>query len=124
MMAGLVRVRNVILDTPTIDPASFAARTGWESEPEGLCKGDRCVVAPGAVLDDGRLDVRAVADALGMAVVEDADRGLMAVGPESGGRALLSAEVPELGLTDLDGNPFSLSSLLGRKVLLVAWASW
>ena len=25
---------------------------------------------------------------------------------------------------DKDGNPFKLSSLLGQKVLLVAWASW
>ncbi|MEA3019919.1 MAG: Redoxin, partial [Actinomycetota bacterium] len=35
-----------------------------------------------------------------------------------------TAEAPELTLPDLDGNPFSLSTLHGQKVLLVAWASW
>ena len=35
-----------------------------------------------------------------------------------------AAVAPELELPDADGNPFHLSSLLGQKVLLVAWASW
>jgi peroxiredoxin len=37
---------------------------------------------------------------------------------------LATAEAPELTLPGLDGNPFRLSTLHGRKVLLVAWASW
>ena len=49
---------------------------------------------------------------------------LVALGPASGGRALTTAVVPDLPFTDADGNPFSLTSLHGRKVLLVAWASW
>lgn len=114
----------MILESLTVDPASFAAATGWESKPEGLCKGDQCVPATEAVTADGQLDVTALADRLGMAIVEDPDHGLVALGPESGGRALTTATVPELPLTDADGNPFSLSSLHGRKVLLVAWASW
>jgi len=56
--------------------------------------------------------------------VHDAESGLWALGPESGGRALASASVPELELPRVDGNPFRLSSLRGTKVLLVAWASW
>jgi peroxiredoxin len=32
--------------------------------------------------------------------------------------------VPNLELTDIDGHPFRLASLRGKKVLLVAWASW
>ena len=40
------------------------------------------------------------------------------------GRALATAEAAELELPDLDGNVFKLSSLRGKKVLLVAWASW
>lgn len=114
----------MILESLAVDPASFAAATGWESKPEGLCKGDQCVPAPEAVTADGQLDVTVVADRLGMAIVEDPEHGLVALGPESGGRALTTATVPELPLTDADGNPFSLSSLHGRKVLLVAWASW
>jgi peroxiredoxin len=37
---------------------------------------------------------------------------------------LTTAVAPDLELPDKDGNPFKLSSLHGRKVLLIAWASW
>ena len=30
---------------------------GWDPKPEGLCRGEVCVPAPGALLADGRLDV-------------------------------------------------------------------
>ena len=63
-----------------------------------------------------------------MALVHDTDpttgHDVWALGPESGGRALTTAVAPELELPDLDGNPFKLSAMHGRKVLLVAWASW
>lgn len=72
----------------------------------------------------GVLDVAAVAGRLGMAVVADDEAGVWALGPESGGRALTTAVVPEIELPDVDGNPFNLSAMHGRKVLLVAWASW
>jgi hypothetical protein len=50
--------------------------------------------------------------------------GLWALGPPAGGTALASAVAADPELMDRDGNPFRLSSLHGRKVLLVAWASW
>ena len=68
--------------------------------------------------------MQAVSARLGMALVHDADHGVWALGPESGGRALTTAVAPELELPDADGNPFKLSAMHGRKVLLVAWASW
>ncbi len=114
----------MIVDTPSIPPEAFGLRTGWEAKPEGLCKGDLCVPAPGAVNDDGSLSIAAIAERLGMPVVSDPDSGLTVLGPESGGQALSTVEVPDITLPDVDGNPFSLSSLHGRKVLLVAWASW
>ena len=109
----------MILDSTRIDPAELAARTGWEIKPEGACKADRCVPLP-----DGPLEAETLAGRLGMALVADEEHGLWALGPESGGRALLSAELPEITLPDRHGNPFSLSALHGKKVLLVAWASW
>ena len=102
----------------------FEAGTGWAIRPEGMCKGEVCVPAPGAVVGDGRLDLEVVAAELGMALVSDADAGAWCLGPESGGRALTTALAPDLELPDIDGNPFKLSMLHGRKVLLVAWASW
>ena len=107
----------MLLDTLDLSIEEFEAGTGWAAKPEGLCKGDVCVPAPDAV-------VTAAADRLGMALARDDVRGVWALGPESGGRALTTAVAPDLVLPDRDGNPFRLSALHDRKVLLVAWASW
>jgi hypothetical protein len=114
----------MILDSLTVSPDDFAAGTGWVCKPEGLCKDDRCVPCPDGVTPDGLLDVEVVAGRLGMPLVHDAEHALWALGPASGGHALDSAEAPDLELPDVDGNPFKLSAMHGRKTLLVAWASW
>jgi peroxiredoxin len=49
---------------------------------------------------------------------------LYALGPESGGRALASAEGPDFTLPDWRGGELTLSSLRGQKVLILSWASW
>jgi len=109
----------VILDTLDVTPEAFAAGTGWEIKPEGACKGDVCVPLP-----DGWSVTRA-AERLGMALVRDDEMGMWALGPEAiGGRALATAQAPELVLPDIDGNEFRLSSLLGQKVVLVSWAPY
>jgi len=109
----------VILDTLDIDVSTFERGTGWTIKPAGACKGEVCVPLP-----DG-FTLSGAADRLGMAIVSDAATGLRAVGPESlGGRALVSAEAPELILSDLAGDEFRLSSLRGQKVVLVAWAPY
>jgi hypothetical protein len=59
-----------------------------------------------------------------MPLVHDDDTGVWCLGPEALGRALTTAQAPDLILPDYRGNPFALSSLRGQKVLLVAWASW
>src|SRR4051794_33565796 len=112
----------MVLDRPEITAEELERRTGWKLEPEGACKGDRCVPLPRS--DQGTLDVRVLADRLGMALVHDRAHGLWALGPESEGHALASARLPEITLPDRHGNPFSLGSLRGSKILLVAWASW
>lgn len=115
----------MIVDSLTMDAKSFAHETGWEAKPQGMCKGPECVLLPaGARTDDGTLHVDVVAERLRMPLVEDTEAGVWAVGPQGGGQALESAIAPDLTLPDANGNPFSLSSLHGRKVLLVAWASW
>ena len=74
---------------------------------------------------DGAVDVLAVADALGMPVVHDEGHGLWAIGSAvPGGRALESTLAPDLVLEDFDGRTYDLASSRGRKVLLLAWASW
>lgn len=116
----------MILDRLDVDPAAFEARTGWAVKPEGACKGDVCVPLPDqARIDGGRLDATVLAGRLGMPLLHEDGHGLWALGPAAvTGRALETAVAPALELPDLDGNPFELSSLHGKKVLLVAWASW
>ncbi len=115
----------MILDRPQLSAAQLEARTGWAVKPEGACKGELCVPLPGVAGDGGLLDAEALAARLGMALLHDERHGLWALGPDSvGGRALVSADLPELELPDRDGRPFRLSSLRGRKLLLLAWASW
>jgi hypothetical protein len=117
----------VILTDLLVAPAAFESGTGWALRPEGACKGEVCVPLPaGSHFADGRLDVRVVADRLGMPIVADRERGLFALGPETAvtGRALTTAVAPELELPDAEGRPFRLSSLRGKKVVLLAWSSW
>ncbi len=114
----------MLLDRLTVPVEDFEAGTGWHVQDRGLCRGDACIPLPDGAAVAGQVDVAAVADAAGMALVADEEAGVWALGPRAGGHALEGPDVPDLELSDLDGNPFRLSALHGRKALLVAWASW
>ena len=111
----------MIFTAPRVPADEFERVAGWRLEPEGLCRGDRCVPFRS---DDRSVDLAAASDALTMPLVHDDAHALWALGSEAGGRALKSAIAPELELPDFRGGSFRLSSLRGTKVLLVAWASW
>ncbi len=112
----------MILETLHIDPVELERRTGWAVKPQGACKGERCVPLPGQ--RGNQVDIEMFAARLGMPLIQDVASGLWCLGPETGGRALATAHAPRVVLPDINGNEFSLSSLRGTKVLLVAWASW
>jgi hypothetical protein len=112
----------VILDTLAVAREDFERETGWRLEPDGACRGPFCIPLPSGGCT---LDAEVLARHLGMAIVHDERHRLWALGPPTvSGRALESAEAPDVVLPDLDGRPFRLRSLEGRKVVLVAWASW
>jgi hypothetical protein len=108
-----------------VSPDSFAERTGWAPKPQGLCRGEVCVPAPGSLRAEGTVDVEVAAQQLGMPLVHDEVHRLWAIGSATlGGHALATAAAADPQLITRDGEPFLLSSLHGRKVLLVAWASY
>ena len=108
-----------------VTATEFAAGTGWEPKPEGLCRGEVCVPAPGSLRADGTVDVVATTTLLGMPLVTDTVHDVAAIGPATvGGHALATATAADPALLTRDGNPFRLSAFHGRKVLLVAWASY
>jgi len=113
----------VILTSLDVDPGELERRTGWAIKPQGACKDVRCVPLPDR-LPDGRVDARVLSERLGMPLVHDEEAGLYALGPESGGRALTSAEATDFTLPDWQDGELTLSELRGQKVLLICWASW
>ena len=115
----------MITTTLEVERGELRRRTGWEIKPQGACKGDVCVPLQGRLLDGDTVDLENLAPMLGMPIVRDEERDLWAVGPESGGRALASAALPDISLPDIrTGEPFALRSLRGQKVVVLAWASW
>ena len=114
------------LDRLDLTTDEFALATGWEIKPEGACRDDVCVPLPPLERDAaGRVDVAGVAERLGMPIAHDEAHGLWALGPRSGDRRVLeSTGMPDLVLSDFDGGAFDVASLRGRKVVLIAWASW
>jgi peroxiredoxin len=110
------------------DADQFPAAIGWEIKPEGLCRDDVCVPVadPAALIVGGRVDVAAVADALGRPAVVDSDARIAAIGLGSDQRvrALEGFEAPPFSLPDLEGTAHALQEWRGKKKLLVTFASW
>jgi peroxiredoxin len=112
-----------------LTPADLAAATGWERTPEGLCRGDVCVPVerhPGLERDDGRIDLARLAPPAGAQLVVDAGERVAVLGASAAARAaaLASGAAPDFTLPDIDGAPFALRDVRGRKTLVVAFASW
>jgi hypothetical protein len=115
-------------DRLLIEVAALPGALGWELKPEGLCRESVCVpVRDRASLFVGeRLDVGAVAGALGRLAVVDTGARIAAIALAKEGRraALQDHHAPAFTLADLDGADHALAEWHGTKKLLVAFASW
>jgi hypothetical protein len=115
----------MISETLEVTPDQLKRHTGWEIKPQGACKAEICIPLSSPVTTSGGLvDLRKLAKKLNMPLIQDEPTGLWCLGPEAGGKALTTATAPDFELPDWKGKPFRLSSLRGKKVLLIAWASW
>ncbi len=111
-----------------IAPDALNSGIGWELKPEGLCRGEVCVRVsdPSRLVVDGEVDLRGLADLLDRPLALDVAERAAAIGTPRAARAaqMESLEAPDFSLPDLDGNLHSLSQHRGKKVLLIAHASW
>lgn len=112
-----------------LEPAGLEAATGWAHKPAGLCKGEQCVpteLNPDLVDDAGRVDMSRLAALTGGLLVVDTTERVAVLGASAAARAaeLTSGTAPAFTLPDLDGVPFSLDQMRGRKALVLAFASW
>jgi hypothetical protein len=112
----------MISTTIAVEAEEFRRQTGWEIRLEGACRNGQCVPLPEGSPES--VDLGVMAERLNMPLIHDEAARLWCLGPEAGGKALTSANAPELELPDWRGETFRLSSLRGQKVLLAAWASW
>jgi hypothetical protein len=110
-----------------IEAGELERAFGWTLKDEGLCRGDVCVPLAGASLErEGGVDLERFAEALGRPLALDLDEGiaLLGTGSAARGAVLASLEAPDFSLPDLAGQMHSLSEQRGKKVLLIAYASW
>jgi AhpC/TSA family len=117
-----------------LDATELKKLAGWELKPEGICRGDLCVpIPPGREREftskrDGAtmLNFSALADQMGKPWAGDSKHRVWYFGAEAAerGNALQSLEAPDFELPDLDGKLHRLSDYRGKKVFLLAWASW
>lgn len=113
----------VLIDRNPLSADEVLELTGWELKPEGACRGAECVPLPGLDIDRP-IDIVDFAERMGMPVAGAPDHGAWTLGRRASGSVLESAACPLVVLEDFGGDAFDLASLRGRKVLLLAWASW
>ncbi len=101
---------------------------GWTHKPEGLCQGDVCIPLGDRpdLIDQQGIDLLGLGEALGRPVAVDREESVASMGAATAAHAsqLAGGIAPEFTLPDLSGQEFSLSSFRGKKVLLIAYASW
>jgi len=111
-----------------IASGDLQATLGWQLKPEGLCRGEICVPVRdrSGLESDGGIDLAAFAAALGRPLAADPAESAAALGaaPDDRAAALASLEAPDFTLPDLAGELHTLSDHRGKKVLLIAYASW
>jgi hypothetical protein len=76
--------------------------------------------------DDGRLDLARLAAALQRPLALDIEESAAFLGTAATERAepLRALQAPDFALPDLSGRIHALSEHRGKKVLLIAYASW
>ena len=115
-------------DRVRLAPAVLKTALGWELKPEGLCREAVCIPTHGRgdLVTDRGIDLAAVAALLSRPLALDTSERAACLGASAAerGARLASLEAPDFTLPDLSGRLHTLSDHRGKKVLLIAYASW
>ena len=116
-------------DRVLLQAAALERALGWSLKEQGLCRGDVCVPIAdreSLVGAAGGVDLVALAGLLGRPLAIDQEEGvaLLGTGIKERARSLSSLQAPDFELPDLSGHMHRLSDYRGKKVLLIAYASW
>lgn len=111
-----------------VEPAALERALGWTLKPEGLCREDVCVPISDRenLIREGGIDLVDFAQAVGQPLALDHGERVAALGTPAPDRAAIldTGRAPDFRLPDLDGKWHSLSDHLGKKVMLIVYASW
>jgi hypothetical protein len=111
-----------------IAPDALHDATGWKLESQGLCRGKVCVPVRKReeLVHATGIDLAAFARALDRPLALDTAERVAALGTSAAerGARMATLEAPDFRLPDLEGRMHSLSEHRGKKVLLIAYASW
>jgi hypothetical protein len=128
--------RAIVLDRVSVDPARpdalWVQKTdlprinGFELKPQGACRSDICIPIPRAMMRGPYFNLTAFAQRVGQRVIADPAGRVWSFGeiPVVRGSFLEGRVAPDFVVPDRKGRPVRLSQFLGKKVLLVTWASW
>ena len=100
---------------------------GWEIHDGLLCNDAMCIplADEGALVRDGGIDLDALARALDRPLAVDTEEARRSwASARERSQALAAQQAPDFTLPDLDGRLHTLREHRGKKILLVAWASW
>jgi hypothetical protein len=110
-----------------VDASTLTGVLEWQLKPEGLCRGDLCVPVHGRLEPvDGAVDLVTAAGLLRRPALVDASSDVVVLGVSADDRrrALEGKQLPDLSLPDLDGVMQPVATWVGKKKLLVVFASW
>jgi len=115
----------VVGDQVRIKDEEIERTLGWHLDEQGMCRDDVCVPVHdrAALVHGDRLDLAALAALLGQPLALAVPERAAALGAPAGG-PLAGTRAPDFELADLEGKLHKLSDHRGKKVLLVAYASW
>lgn len=115
-------------DRVLLEPGALKDALGWEIHDGLLCNEAMCIpiTDEAPLVRDGGVDLGAFARALDRPLALDVEEGAAYLGGSARERAqaLASQRAPDFTLPDLAGDAHSLAEHRGKKILLVAWASW